>query len=100
MTIHVNIGEAKAQLSKLVDAAMRGEDIVLDKAGQPKVRLVPVPEAQTLEREVRAAKRRAAFGFGREKYQHLPPEAFDVPPSMTDQELEERFQRKFGTPAT
>lgn len=95
MTIHVNIGEAKAQLSKLVDAAMRGEDIVLDKAGQPKVRLVPVPEAQTLEREVRAA-----FGFGREKYQHLPPEAFDVPPSMTDQELEERFQRKFGTPAT
>jgi prevent-host-death family protein len=99
MTIHFNIGEAKAQLSKLVDAALRGEDVVLDKAGKPKVRLVPVPEAVALEREARAAKRRAALGFAREKYKHLPPEAFDVPPSMTDEEIEERFNRKFGAPA-
>ena len=99
MTAHFNIGEAKAQLSRLVDAAVRGEDIVLDKAGQPKVRLVPVPEAQALEREARSAKRRAAFGFAREKYKDLPPEAFDVPASMTDEEIEERFQRKFGAPA-
>lgn len=41
-------------------------------------------------------KRRAAIGFLREKYKHLPPEAFDVPPSMTDEEYEERIQRKFG----
>lgn len=96
MTLHFNIGEAKAKLSGLVDAALRGEDIVLDKAGQPKVRLVPVPEAQALEREVRAAKRRAAFGCLAEKYKDYPPEAFDVPPSMTDEELEERFLRKFS----
>lgn len=100
MTIHVNIGEAKAQLSKLVDAVLRGEDVILDKAGQPKVRLVAVPEALALEREARAAKRRAALGFAREKYKDYPPEAFDVPPSMTDEELEERFQRKFGAPST
>jgi prevent-host-death family protein len=100
MTIHVNIGEAKAQLSKLVDAVLRGEDVILDKAGKPKVRLVPLPEAQALEREVRAAKRRAAFGFAREKYKDYPPEAFDVPPSMTDEEWEERFQRKFGAPSS
>ena len=100
MTIHVNIGKAKTTLSRLVDAAVSGEDIVLDKAGHPKVRLVPVPEAIQIEREVRAAKRSAALGFAYEKYKHLPPEAFDVPPSMTDEELEERFQRKFGaTPA-
>jgi prevent-host-death family protein len=96
MTIHVNIGEAKAQLSKLIDAVLRGEDVVLDKAGQPKVRLVAVPEALALEREARAAKRRAAFGCLAEKYKDYPPEAFDVPPSMTDAEYEERIKRKFG----
>ncbi len=99
MTIHVNIGEAKTRLSELVAAALRGEEVVLQKAGEPKVRLVALPEAAALEQEARAAKRRAAFGFAREKYAHLPPEAFDVPPSMTDEELEERYQRKFGAPA-
>ncbi len=42
MTIHVNIGEAKTRLSELVAAAVRGEDVVLDRAGQPQVRLVKV----------------------------------------------------------
>jgi len=98
VTIHVNIGEAKTRLSELVAAALRGEEVVLDKAGEPKVRLVALPEAMALDREARAAKRRAAIGFAREKYKHLPPEAFDVPPSMTDEEYEERIQRKFGAP--
>jgi prevent-host-death family protein len=98
MTIHVNIGEAKTRLSELVAAALRGEEVVLQKAGEPKVRLVAIPEALELEREARAAKRAAAIGFAREKYKHLPPEAFDVPPSMTDEEYEERIMRKFGAP--
>ena len=98
MTIHVNIGEAKTRLSELVAAALRGEEVVLQKAGEPKVRLVALPEAVALEREVRAAKRASAIGFAREKYAHLPPEAFDGPPSMTDEEVEERYRRKFGAP--
>lgn len=98
MTVHVNIGEAKTRLSELVAAALRGEDVVLDRAGEPKVRLVPLPEAVALENAARAAKRRAAIGFAREKYKHLPPEAFDVPPSMTDEEYDERIERKFGAP--
>jgi prevent-host-death family protein len=100
MTIHVNIGEAKTRLSELVAAALRGEDVIVQRDGQPKVRLVPLPEATALERRARAAKRHAAIGFAREKYKHLPPEAFDVPPSMTDEEYEERIRRKFGEPAT
>ena len=36
------------------------------------------------------------FGKWRDKYAHLPDEAFDVPPSMTDAEYEERIRRKFG----
>ena len=45
MTIHVNIAEAKAKLSSLVKASLRGEDVVIDRDGKPQVRLTPVPEA-------------------------------------------------------
>jgi prevent-host-death family protein len=38
----VNMHEAKTQLSKLVEAALAGEDVVIAKAGEPAVRLVPV----------------------------------------------------------
>ncbi|MBW8754060.1 MAG: type II toxin-antitoxin system prevent-host-death family antitoxin [Sphingomonadales bacterium] len=98
MTIHVNIGEAKTRLSELVAAALRGENVIVQRDGEPKVRLVAIPEAAALEKEARAAKRRAAIGFAREKYAHLPSEAFDVPPAMTDEEYEERLLRKFGAP--
>lgn len=97
MTIHVNIGEAKTRLSELLAAAARGEEVVVDKAGVPYATLVPRPEALALEREARAAKRKAAFGFLAEKYKHLHgTDALDIPPSMTDEEYEERIKRKFG----
>lgn len=38
----VNMHQAKTQLSKLVEAALAGEDVVIAKAGEPAVRLVPV----------------------------------------------------------
>ena len=38
----INLNEAKANLSKLVDAAVAGEEIIIAKAGQPVVRLTPV----------------------------------------------------------
>jgi prevent-host-death family protein len=97
MTIHVNIGEAKTRLSELIAAALRGEEVVLNKAGVPVATLVPTPEAMVIEREASAAKRKAAFGFLAEKYKHLHgTDALDVPPSMTDEEYEERIKRKFG----
>lgn len=96
VTIHVNIGEAKTRLSELLAAAARGEEVVVDKAGVPFATLVPRPEALALEREPRAAKRKAAFGCLAETYKDYPPEAFDIPPSMSDQEYEERIKRKFA----
>lgn len=54
MTIHVNIAEAKAKLSSLVKASLRGEEVVIDRDGKPQVRLTPVPEAQQIDREARA----------------------------------------------
>jgi prevent-host-death family protein len=41
----VNIQAAKTQLSRLVEEAREGADIVLAKAGRPMVRLVPVTSA-------------------------------------------------------
>ena len=37
-----NIYEAKTNLSELVERAVAGEEIIIAKAGVPKVRLVPV----------------------------------------------------------
>ena len=62
MTIHVNIGEAKTRLSQLIAAALKGEEVVVDKDGKPQVRLVAVPEATGAERERMIAGRRAAIG--------------------------------------
>jgi len=41
MTI-VNIHQAKTHFSKLVDAAMSGEEIIIAKAGKPAAKLVPI----------------------------------------------------------
>jgi prevent-host-death family protein len=38
----VNIHEAKTHFSKLVDAAMNGEETVIAKAGKPAAKLVPI----------------------------------------------------------
>lgn len=40
--MQVNMLEAKNQLSKLVKAALAGEDVVIASHGQPQVRLVPL----------------------------------------------------------
>ena len=41
MTI-INIHQAKTHFSKLVDAVMLGEEIIIAKAGKPAVKLVPI----------------------------------------------------------
>jgi len=41
-----NVHSAKSQLSKLIDAALQGEDVIIAKGNTPVVRLVPVPQGQ------------------------------------------------------
>jgi len=44
MAKHIyNLSEAKTGLSKLVDRAAAGEEIIISKAGTPRAKLVPVP---------------------------------------------------------
>lgn len=45
MSDTVNLYAAKTQLSKLVDRAAAGEEIVIAKAGKPKAKLVPYKAA-------------------------------------------------------
>jgi prevent-host-death family protein len=54
----MNVQDAKAQLSRLVDAAMLGEEVIIAKAGKPCVRLVPL---DLPPRQPGAAKGKAAL---------------------------------------
>lgn len=45
MTGIVNIHEAKTHLSRLVDRAHAGEEIILAKSGKPYAKLVPIDES-------------------------------------------------------
>jgi prevent-host-death family protein len=42
-----NIHEAKSQLSKLVDRALKGEEVIIARASKPMVRLVPVRDSES-----------------------------------------------------
>lgn len=46
MAKQVNIAEAKATLSQLLDDATKGEDVVIARSGTPVARLVPVEPPQ------------------------------------------------------
>jgi prevent-host-death family protein len=47
---NANIHDAKTTLSRLVDAAIAGEEVVISKRGKPAVRLVPVDSEKPLRR--------------------------------------------------
>ena len=55
MSIAVNVTEAKTNLSRLLEKAMAGEEIIIMRSGRPMVRLTPV-ESAPLRREVGSAK--------------------------------------------
>ncbi len=42
----VTIHAAKTQLSRLIEAALSGEDVVIAKGDKPVVRLVPIPQGK------------------------------------------------------
>lgn len=60
MAAIINVHEAKTQLSKLLDRAHRGEEVVISKGGKPYARLCPLGplpprEAGWLKGELSAA---------------------------------------------
>jgi prevent-host-death family protein len=69
----VNIHEAKTHLSRLVEEATEGKEIVIAKAGKPRARLVPFTPA------------RKPRTFGRLKGKIWISDDFDAP--LPDEEL-------------
>jgi prevent-host-death family protein len=43
----VNIHDAKTQLSRLVEKAAKGEAFIIDKAGKPMVKVIPLSEMES-----------------------------------------------------
>jgi prevent-host-death family protein len=72
----VNIHQAKTHLSRLVEAAAKGEPFVIAKSGKPLVKVVPV--------DAPAAPRRLGFMQG----QFTVPDDFDT---MDQEEIERLF---------
>ncbi len=93
MTINVNIGEAKTRLSELVALALAGEEVILQKAGVPKLVLVRVEEAERMKREERARKRIANIGKYRDDYAGLDLSLEALKAERGDPD--ERYRRKF-----
>ena len=73
--MQVNVHEAKTQLSKLIEAALQGEDVVIARNGKPAVRLVAVVQSKN------------SFKFGLPEYEGMPVPDFLEP--MTEEELQE-----------
>lgn len=65
MVTQVNVAEAKAKLSDLVERAVAGEDIVIARNGRPRVRLVALAERDEPRRPGRWAAK-DVFGAGLE----------------------------------
>ncbi len=40
--VQVNVHDAKTQLSRLIERALAGEEVIIARAGEPAVRLTPV----------------------------------------------------------
>lgn len=59
----VNIHQAKTQFSKLVDAALHGEEVIIAKAGKPAVKLVPFIKARSRKFGVLKGKIKIAKDF-------------------------------------
>jgi prevent-host-death family protein len=70
MTVNVNIHEAKTHLSRLVERAAAGEEIIISKAGRPMARLGPIPKAPTPRKPGRWRGRVVIHG----DFDELPPE--------------------------
>jgi len=69
----VDVREAKAHLSRLIDRAMAGEDIIVTRAGRPLVRLVPVGPVAAERRPERLAGRLSPAFFDPLPTVELPP---------------------------
>jgi prevent-host-death family protein len=97
MTIHVNIGDAKTRLSELVARALEGEEVILQKAGRPVLKLIPLADAEQLEAQRVAARRTAGVGAFKAAFSGVDLSLEALKADRDDPQA--RFRRKFGPAA-
>lgn len=73
MTLTVNVHEAKTHLSKLLEQAHAGQEIILAKAGKPYARLMPLAPEPTRRQPGRLPGR-----VGDAFFEPLPPVELDA----------------------
>ena len=80
-----NVAEAKAQLSKLIEKALTGEEVVISKHGKPLVKLIPY------ERDTHPRDLSVRIWDGEVKmtddFDELPPELMDAFTGSFDEPL-------------
>lgn len=86
MIRQVNIAEAKAKLSELVDAASRGEDIVLARHGKPLARLTAAHASEP-------ARPSRKFGKYEDPTKPIDWDGWWRDWKAMDREIEEAFER-------
>lgn len=80
----VSLYEAKTHLSKLVDEAAAGEEIIIAKNGKPMARLRPLEDAQ-------AKKEPRKLGLWNEQNKHIDWDKWDRDFKAADKEIERLF---------
>jgi prevent-host-death family protein len=67
-----NIHAAKTNLSKLIDAALRGEEVVIAKSGKPMVRLVAIePPKPAIDRKKFFGALKGQFDFDWDEWKRM-----------------------------
>lgn len=79
-----NISEAKASLSKLIEKALHGEEVIIGKAGKPVVKIVPF-EIDTSPRQLGVGNWRGQVWIA-DDFDELPD---DLLRQFTGEELED-----------
>ncbi len=80
-----NVAEAKAQLSKLIERALTGEEVVISKHGKPLVKLVPY-ERDTRTRDLTVRIWEGDVNMA-DDFDELPPELMDAFTGSFDEPL-------------
>ncbi len=70
--IQVNLHEAKARLSAYLDAALRGERVVIARRNVPVAELTPIPSRPTVERVIGQGPREAGYELPDAFFEPLP----------------------------
>lgn len=71
----VTIHRAKTNLSRLIEEACEGEEIIIAKGATPRVRLVPISEVNGNRKPGRL---KGKVKIGPEFFEPLPPEELDL----------------------